>query len=242
MLSNHDVIVLRDVQTQYYLDAGQSDAVAFAKLSPANVATLQPSLYFQVVETPVSGFWMIRCVASGQYWKVEGADTGNRNKLSWTDVAPTSDTVLDKTPYYFSFVQVPNASTLVLGTYYNGGLSLQTSQGTGSDLIFGVPNSVPGTTPEVVFELSVQSGETLAGLLLPSQAVSGQATSTTTVDGWAVAFIVLIAALALVALAYGLWLVYKARKSSGEKSEEQKVGGRGGLGRGVQPRDVEFHE
>src|SRR5579871_2722630 len=60
-LANNDLLILRDVASQYYLQAGQdSDPMnATAKLISGNLGVLQPSLFFQVHTTPIAGFWTI---------------------------------------------------------------------------------------------------------------------------------------------------------------------------------------
>lgn len=231
-LSNNDLIVLRDVASQYYLQAGQdSDPMtAVAKLISGNIGgLLQPSLYFQVHSTPIQGFWTITTIATGKFLKVDTSSTGNHNKLSWVDTNPSSDFVMDKSPFYFSFTQVPgfDAPVLyVLGTYYQGGMTLQQPEGAGTDPVFAMPQAIPGTTPEISFEVTVPieppnnlgklamnaldlnsptAGATMAG----SSSSSSSSGGATTVDGWAVAFIILIAVLALLALGYGIYMLYK---------------------------------
>lgn len=233
-LTNNDLLILRDVASQYYLQAGQdSDAMnSVAKLISGNLGMLQPSLFFQVHSTPITGFWMITTVATGKWLKVDTSASGNQNKLTWVDTNPNADFVIDKTPFFFSFTQVPGYDSpmlYVLGTYHNGGMTLQQPDGAGSDPVFALPQAIPGTTPEISFEVTVPEQpppnlgkKALLALDLNSPTVgamdasSGGAASITssastsggtTVDGWAIAFIVLISVLALIALGYGLYML-----------------------------------
>lgn len=239
-LANNDLLIFRDVASQYYLEVGQSgeSTSATARLISGNLSMLQSSLYFQVHTTPITGFWTITSVATGKFLKVDTSITGNQNKLSWTDTNPSNDFVVDKSPYYFSFTQVPgtrahdtpNGPVLyVLGTYYNGGLTMQLPGGAGSDPIFAFPQAVPGTPPEITFEITVPtalpttlSKTTLEGLALnPSAAaaaglaggaggvISSSGGGGSGINGWAIAFIVLISILALIVLAYGIYMLYK---------------------------------
>jgi hypothetical protein len=236
-LSNNDLIVLRDVASQYYLQAGQdSDPMtAVAKLISGNIGgLLQPSLYFQVHTTPIQGFWTITTIATGKFLKVDTSSTGNHNKLSWVDTNPSSDFVMDKSPFYFSFTQVPgfDAPVLyVLGTYYNGGMTLQQPDGAGSDAVFLPPQAIPGTAPEISFEVTVPNeppnnlgkiamnaldlnsppagGASIGRMGMMAGSSSSSSSGGTAVDGWAVAFIILIAVLALIALGYGIYMLYK---------------------------------
>ena len=230
-LSNNDLLIFRDVASQYYLQAGHdSDAMnSVAKLISGNLGMLQPSLFFQVHSTPITGFWMITTVATGKWLKVDTSASGNQNKLTWVDTNPSADFVIDKTPFFFSFTQVPGYDLpmlYVLGTYHNGGMTLQQPEGAGSDPVFALPQAIPGTTPEISFEVTVpeQPPATAKGLLSLGldaadandassgggvSASSSTASSGQSVDPWAIAFIVLISVLAVIALGYGLYMLYR---------------------------------
>jgi hypothetical protein len=225
-LSGGDLVILRDISSQFYLQAGQDTdpTAAVAKLVSGNLTALQPSVYFQVHSTPINGFWTITTVANAQYLKVDTSATGNQNKLTWVSTNPSNELVVDKSPYYFSFTQVAGFDSpvlYVLGTYYNGGMTLQQPGGPGTDLIFGMPQAIAGTQPEVSFEVTVPSGPPagigaqaleLLDLATPTGGGSSSGVTPSTappVDGWAVAFIVLIAFLAVVALAYGFFMMVK---------------------------------
>jgi hypothetical protein len=246
-LANNDLLIFRDVASQYYLEVGQNgdSTSATARLISGNLSMLQSSLYFQVHTTPITGFWTITSVATGKFFKVDTSVTGNQNKLSWTDTNPSSDFVVDKSPYYFSFTQVPGARAAdspvlyVLGTYYNGGLTMQLPGGAGSNPIFGFPQAVPGTPPEITFEITVPtalpttlSKTTLETLNLNSTAasaaglagaavgmVSSSGGGSSGINGWAIAFIVLISILALIVLAYGIYMLYKYYSSRHAKRQ-----------------------
>lgn len=230
-LSNNDLLILRDVASQYYLQAGHdSDALnSVSKLISGNLGMLQPSVYFQVHETPLTGFWTITTVATGKWLKVDTSASKNQYKLSWVDTNPSVDFVIDKSPYYFSFSQVPGIDSpilYVLGSYYNGGMTLQQPEGAGSDPIFSLPAAIPGTAPEISFEVTVPDSlpsninqKAFVGLDLNSPAVgdkslttlstsSASSGTTTAVDGWAIAFIVLISVLALLILFYGFYMLF----------------------------------
>lgn len=227
-LSNNDLVILRDVASQYYLQAGQdSDPMtAVAKLISGNIGgLLQPSLYFQVHSTPIQGFWTITTVATNKFLKVDTSATGNQSKLTWVDTNPSSDFVMDKSPFYFSFTQVAGTDSpvlYVLGSYYQGGLTLQQPDGAGTDPSFAMPQAIPGSIPEISFEVTV-ANEAPSSLALNAMDLvspvnlggagvgssSASSAGTTKVDGWAVAFIILIAVLALIALGYGIYMLYR---------------------------------
>jgi hypothetical protein len=240
--------VLRDVASQLYLQAGHEvePLQAVATLVPGAIGgELQPAVYFQAHQTPLTGFWMITsatAVTRRKYLKVDTSASSNQNRLTWVDTSPNSEFVLDKTPYYFAFSHVPGHDApplFALATYHDQGLTLQRQPATDAakgGLAFAVPQPVPGTPPEVAFEMTVAlkmpahlqaSLEALAQAAGPGSALAagalaeltawadptasqqvGDVPATSSVDGWAIAFIVLIGLLALIVLGFGIYVAY----------------------------------
>src|SRR3954470_20535141 len=98
-LTDGDIIVMRDIASQYYLEVGTPSG-DHAQLTPGDLGTLQPTLFIRVQKTPIAGFWILKSVRSGQFLKME------QLKLTWTSVSPTdSQMVVDRSPYYFSYIQ-----------------------------------------------------------------------------------------------------------------------------------------
>lgn len=239
-LSNGDVVVFRERTSNLFLQAGQdSDAnTAVARLIERNIITLQPSLHFKLITTPVPGFWVIQ-TTSAKYLKV------GDNKLTWVDLDPSSPLVIDKSPYYFSFTHVAGTSTpsfYVFGSFYNQGVTLQQPGGPNTDLVFNIAQTQPGTEPELAFEIGIVSGSSSmssiglnqvgnVGNLRPQQLVATSATlagdsssSTTVMDPWAIAFVVFVSVVALIVLGYALYLGIKnqlEKRKQPKQTEEE---------------------
>jgi hypothetical protein len=238
-LAHGDSIVLRDQASSHYLQAGHDidGPTTVARLVEGNLIGLQPTVYFRVLETRIKGFWMIK-TATGKFLKVGSHVDMNHNRLIAVDMDPASDLVVDKSPYYFSFIQVPGTDApilYVLGTYMNGGMTLQQPEGFSGDLRMSVPHAIPGTYPEVTFEIAITahlgaataanqvgagafaalavggSVEAADAADVTTSSSSGAATAATApaMDGWSIAFIVLMCLLVLLILGYVAWAMYR---------------------------------
>jgi len=132
---------------------------------------------------------------------------------------------MDKSPFYFSFTQVPGFDSpvvYVLGTYFNGGLTLQHTN-KNLDPTFGPPQAIPGTSPELSFEITVSTPKSTQlsnnnnnninnnnNNLINNNKDGSQIVSdaSTNIDGWGLAFLIFIAVLALLAIGYALYLMF----------------------------------
>lgn len=257
-LANNSIILLRDQASLDYLQAGQDaePSNAFARLMQGNLTSLQPSLYFQVKATGAAGYWALK-TASGKYLKVNVHPGPKQDQIQWVSTDPASETVVDKSPYYFAFLPVPLAdspSLYVLSSYYNGGMTLQQPAGPGTDLILSTAQLVPGTAPELSFEIGSTSGITasLASLnpqlnLAPvgaaaaaaaaatgdsdSNSTSGTITpvTTQTVDPWAIALLIVLGVIAALLLGYVVYTSW-VRTPASAGDPPLLIGG-GGAGR-----------
>jgi hypothetical protein len=231
-LANNSIILLRDQASLDYMQAGQDadPTHAFARLTEGNLTSLQPSLYFQAKSTGVNGYWALK-TASGKFLKVNIEPGLKQDQLQWVSTDPSSETVVDKSPFYFTFVPVPlsdSPSLYVLGTYYNGGMTLQQPGGPGADILMAAAQMTPGTAPELSFEVGVTSGIPMGlGSLDPrlnmlsnigdtdtgdsASSIDSDITPTTTstpVDAWAVALLVVLGLIAALLLGYLMYMAF----------------------------------
>jgi hypothetical protein len=227
-LTPNSVILLRDQASLDYLTAGGDDAPgsAFARLTAGNLSLLQPSAYFMTKATGIPGYHAIKC-SSGKFLKVSTEPGPKQDRLTLVDTDPASETVVDKSSWFFSFLPVPLSDApqlFVLATYYNMGMTLQQPGGPGTDLIMAAAQMTSGTAPELAFEIGVTSGVTASlGSLDPRQnltaisaaACTGDSSSssgditpvtTNTVDPWAIALLCVLGAVAAILLGYLLYM------------------------------------
>lgn len=231
-LGNNSIILLRDQASLAYFQGGFDSDGGFARLIEGNLTALQPNLYFQVKATGVPGYWSLK-TATGRFLRVNTEPGPVQDRIQWVTTDPASETVVDKSPYYFTFVPVPLSESpmlYALGTYYNGGMTLQQPGGPGTAIVMGPPQGVTGSSPELSFEIGVTSGVPvgLATLdpMLHMLRVVGDGYSSTggcetglppvaqPVDPWAIALMVVFAVLALILLGYIIYIQFAKKPPS----------------------------
>ncbi len=227
-LGNNSIILMRDQASLDYLQGGQDadPSTAFVRLIEGNLTALQPSLYFQVKATGLTGYWSFK-TATGKYLKVNTEPGPNQDQIQWVATDPASETVVDKSPFYFTFLKVPLSdapSLYVLATYYNGGMTLQQPGGPGTPVVMAPKQGIPGSAPELSFEVGVTSGipsglgtlDPMLNVLKASAAANADdivslcSSSCETgiqpinngVDPWAIALMVVLGVIALLLLGY----------------------------------------
>lgn len=154
-LEHKSILLLRDQSSLDYLQAGEENS-QFVKLATGNLLTLQPSLYFQALSTAHADYWIIK-TSNNQFLKVNTTPGPNLDQIRWVATDPQSPAVIDKSPYYFTFHRIVNEekALYVIGTYYNGGMTLQQPSGPGTALQMGKAEPIRGSAPEIVFEMAV---------------------------------------------------------------------------------------
>jgi hypothetical protein len=246
-LTGNSMILMRDQASLDYLQAGHDSdpSNAFARLTIGNLTMLQPSLYFQVKSTGVNGYWVLK-TASGKYLKVNTEPGPKQDQIQWVSINPASETVVDKSPYYWSFLRVPLSAApalYVMQTYYNGGMTLQQPEGPGTDILLAAPQLTPGRPPELSFEVGVTSGPTVGSVdpilsLMPMMTVETGATgdssdsasdivdpTSSSVDPWAIALIVVMCVVVALMLGYLGWMAWKSRTKTSSSMPQMRVGG-----------------
>lgn len=219
---------MRDIASSFYLQGGENidPNGSFLKLVASDISTMQPSLYFRVHSTPFNGYWSIE-TATHQYLKVNTAPGPQLDMVRWTAVGPASDTVVDKSPYYFSFVHVSGTESprlYIMKTFYNDGMVLSQPSGPGTALLMEPAQAQIGDAPSLCLEISVTGENTVqrsvvngipiglmnnVGINSASSDSSDVDTTTSTISVGAAVVLTIFCVVAFFAMAFLAFMLYR---------------------------------
>ncbi len=158
-LRDRDIVLMRDQASGDYVEGGgdADPSTAYLRLVEGALTTLQPTLYFQVIASSINSYWYIKS-SSGQFLRVETIEGPNLDRVKWSPLDPSTDTIVDKSPYLFQFIHIPGSESpavYTIATYYNSQMILSQPAGPGTALVMAAPQAVRGNAPELAFEVAV---------------------------------------------------------------------------------------
>jgi hypothetical protein len=158
-LRDRDIVLMRDQASGDYVEGGgdADPSTAYLRLVEGALTTLQPTLYFQVIASAINSYWYIKS-SSGQFLRVETIEGPNLDRVKWSPLDPSTETIVDKSPYLFQFIHIPGSESpavYTIATYYNSQMILSQPAGPGTALVMAAPQAVRGNAPELAFEVAV---------------------------------------------------------------------------------------